>query len=310
MKERSITVIIPTYRPDARLPELVRRLAVQTRKPEEILIVNTLSDTGEKYLKKAATADGTVRIIHIPKAEFDHGGTRDMAAQMVSSPLMCFMTMDAVPADRHLLEELAGAFEEPGTACAYARQLPAEDAGLIEKYTRSFSYPARSRRKGKEDLEELGVRTFFCSNVCAMYRRDLYMELGGFPVRAIFNEDMIYAGRAVLAGYHVAYRAEARVVHSHNYTGAVQFHRNFDLGVSQADHPEIFDLAASESTGIRLVRETAAFLLRRGRPDLVLKLVWQSGCKYLGYRLGKSYRKLPRSVIRRCTMNPSYWDKA
>lgn len=50
---------------------------------------------------------------------------------------------------------------------------------------------------------------------------------------------MIYAAKAVEAGYSVAYAADAQVVHSHNYTNGQQFHRNFDLGVSQAEHPEI-----------------------------------------------------------------------
>ena len=37
--------------------------------------------------------------------------------------------------------------------------------------------------------------------------------------------------------------------------------------------------------------------------------VWQSGCKYLGYRLGKAYRSLPRWLVLRCTMNRAYWEK-
>lgn len=307
MREQTITAIIPTYKPDARLLELVKRLLVQTRRPDRILLVNTVSDTGEKYLDQAAAEDERVQVIHIPKSEFDHGGTRNMAARRSDTDLLLFMTMDAVPADRHLVEELAGAFEDPQTACAYARQLPAQDAGLIERYTRSFNYPDESRRKGKADLEELGIRTFFCSNVCAMYRRDVYEQLGGFPKKTIFNEDMIYAGHAVMAGWFIAYKAQARVIHSHNYSGVTQFHRNFDLGVSQADHPEVFGLAASEGTGIQLVKDTARYLLRRGRPDLLVRLVWQSGCKFLGYRLGKAYQKLPQKVILRCTMNPSYW---
>ena len=308
MEHKGITVIIPSYRPDRRLVELVRRLLVQTVRPDKILIVNTISDEGMHYLQKAVAADPSVQLIQIPREQFDHGGTRDMAANLTVTDLMVFMTMDAVPADRHLLEELAAAFEVPGTACAYARQLPADDAGLIERYTRSFSYPKESIRKGKEDLPKLGIRTFFCSNVCAMYRRDLYQQLGGFPHRAIFNEDMIFAGRAVMAGYTVAYQAAARVIHSHNYTGTVQFRRNFDLGVSQADHPDVFDLALSESEGIRLVKDTAWFLIRKGRPDLLGSLLWQSACKYLGYRLGKAYKKLPAALILRCTMNPSYWE--
>ena len=91
--------------------------------------------------------------------------------------------------------------------------------------------------KSKEDIEKLGIKTFFCSDVCAAYKRDIFDRLGGYPDHAIFNEDMIYAHKAIMAGYSIAYAADACVYHSHNYTGVQQFHRNFDMGVSQADHP-------------------------------------------------------------------------
>ena len=71
-----------------------------------------------------------------------------------------------------------------------------------------------------------------------MYRKSTYEELGGFLPEAIFNEDMVFASTAINAGYSVAYVAEARVIHSHNYTGFQQFQRNFDNGVSHADNQE------------------------------------------------------------------------
>ena len=37
-------------------------------------------------------------------------------------------------------------------------------------------------------------KTYFCSNVCAAYKKSIYEEIGGFVKKAIFNEDMIYAG--------------------------------------------------------------------------------------------------------------------
>ena len=88
--------------------------------------------------------------------------------------------------------------------------------------------------------------------MCAAYDREVYQKMGGFTERAIFNEDMIYAGTMVQNGYTVVYAADARVYHSHNYSGRQQFHRNFDLGVSQAEHPEIFEGVPSEGEGIRL----------------------------------------------------------
>ena len=121
---------------------------------------------------------------------------------------------------------------------------------------------------------------------------------------------MIFAGRAVLQDdYAVAYAAEARVIHSHNYNCRQQFKRNFDLAVSQADHSEIFNGIRSESEGIRLVKSTARFLIRQKKPWLVPGLVVKSGFKYLGYRAGKCYRLLPGWMILKCTMNREYWKK-
>ena len=96
-------------------------------------------------------------------------------------------------------------------------------------------------------------------------------------------------------------------IHSHNYNCRQQFHRNFDLAVSQADHPEIFEGVPSEGEGIRLVKDTAKYLLKSGRPWLLVSLVCKSGWKYIGYKLGKNYKKLPRWLILKCTMNPRYW---
>ena len=137
----------------------------------------------------------------------------------------------------------------------------------------------------------------------------MLLKLGGFVQKAIFNEDMIFAGELIQKGYGVAYVAEAKVVHSHNYSAIQQFHRNFDLAVSQADHPEIFGTVKSEKEGICLVKNTARYLCKIHKPWLVVDLVIKSGFKFLGYRTGKIYKRLPKKIILACTMNPSYWRK-
>ena len=154
-----------------------------------------------------------------------------------------------------------------------------------------------------------GIKTYFCSNVCAAYDKKIYEEVGRFVKRAIFNEDMIYAGTMAKKGYGIAYAADACVFHSHNYSCMQQLHRNFDLGVSQAEHPEIFDSVPSEGEGLRLVKKSLGYLLGTGHFWLIPQLVAQSGCKYIGYFLGKRYRKLPGWLIHFCTMNRTYWEK-
>ena len=97
------------------------------------------------------------------------------------------------------------------------------------------------------------------------------------------------------------------MIHSHNYSGKQQFHRNFDLGVSQAEHPEIFEGISSESEGIRMVKDTIAKLKAAGAAKEIPAYVYTTGCKYIGYRLGKIYKRLPNWLIIKCTMSPLYW---
>ena len=87
---------------------------------------------------------------------------------------------------------------------------------FIERYIRSFNYPKHSKTKALEDLEKMGIKTFFCSDVCATYRKSVYEKLGGFVDKTIFNEDMIMAAAMIRAEYNIAYVAEAKVIHSHN----------------------------------------------------------------------------------------------
>ena len=56
-----------------------------------------------------------------------------------------------------------------------------------------------------------------------------------------------------------------------------------------------------------MVKQSPAYLARIKKPYLIPYLVMQSGCKFLGYRLGKSYEKLPQWLINKCTMNHDYW---
>ena len=186
----------------------------------------------------------------------------------------------------------------------YARQLPDKDCPLAERYTRSFNYPEESCLKTKADLKRLGIKTFFASNVCCAYDREKFWFQGGFIKNAIFNEDMIFAGKAVMEDdYAIAYVADAKVIHSHNYNCTQQFKRNFDLAVSQADHPEVFGGIRSESEGIRLVKQTAHYLSEQHKPWLIPGMFVKSGFKYMGYRMGKAYHMLPQWLVMKCTMN-------
>lgn len=316
---KTVAVLVPTYRPDKKFSRLMQMLQHQTYPVKQIIIMNT-----DQSLWNEKGYDGIpgLEVHHVTRAEFDHGGTRKKGMGYVKADVCICMTQDAVPADRYLVERLVEAlYQEYGTepaaagktvepiASAYARQLPDKNCHLIEQYTRVFNYPEESFVKTEADLPRLGIKTYFCSNVCAAYRMDIYDRLDGFAEQAIFNEDMLYAAQVIEAGYGIAYAAEAKVIHSHNYSGMQQLHRNFDLAVSQAEHPEVFADVPSEGEGIRMVKQTARYLAEQKKGYLLPELVYKSGCRYLGYQLGKHYRLLPMTVVRKLTMNQTYWDR-
>ncbi|MDD5797273.1 MAG: glycosyltransferase family 2 protein [Clostridiaceae bacterium] len=299
-----VDVLIPVYRPDGKLTELLKRLKMQNYPIHRVILMNT----EEKHFPAELTGIwDRVEVYHLAKEEFDHGGTRDRGVRMSTADLVVCMTQDAMPADETLIEELVKPFDDPEVWAAYARQLPNEDCREVEKYTRSFNYPEQSMVKTKEDLDRLGIKTFFCSNVCAAWRREKYLELGGFVKHTIFNEDMILAGTMIKQGGKIAYCAKAKVIHSHNYSAFQQFHRNFDLAVSQTMYPEVFGGIRSESEGIKLVKKSLSYCIKIGKPWLMIQVVTQSAGKLLGYKMGQRYRSLPMWLILRCTMSPSFW---
>lgn len=302
-----VDAVIPAYKPGHDLRELVEKLLDQTVRLGRIIIINT---DREYFDEKEYLIAPAVEVVHITRHEFDHAGTRDMGLRMSDADYVLFMTMDAIPKDNYLVEKLLSGFRRADNiAVSYARQLPKKDCNRIEQITREFNYPAQSRVQTSDDIKELGIKAYFCSDVCAMYDTSIYRSLGGFKAPAIFNEDMVYAAGALDAGYAVSYCADALVYHSHNYTGRQYYRRNFDLGVSQADHPEIFERFNVKGTGMQLVRKSMAQICRSGTPADIIRLVYYSGMKYLGFRKGKNYHKLSLKSCLKHTSDKEYWNR-
>jgi Predicted glycosyltransferases len=303
--QQSFTVIIPTYKPGQTFLRLLKAIGEQSVQPQQIIVMNTDSSFWNPIFDKVSSK---IKVVQITKDEFDHGGTRDAAAQMADTDILLYITQDVTLKDSDVFATMLQYFNRQDVKAVYARQLPEQDCKTIESYTRSFNYPDKPVIKSKADLGKLGIKTYFCSNVCAAYDRETYLELGGFAKRTIFNEDMIYAGHLIQAGYRIAYAANACVIHSHNYSDMEQLRRNFDLAVSQVENPDVFGGVKAEGEGIRLVKQTAKYLWQIKKPWLIIKLFITSIFKYKGYWLGKHYKMLPKSLIMKLTMNKSFWD--
>jgi rhamnosyltransferase len=299
-----ISLIIPTLNAEVYLPALLGRLQTQTLREVEVLVIDSESDDRTREIASSFGA----RTMTIPRKEFNHGHTRNIAAQATSGEYLAFLTQDALPVNDKLLACLVAPLERDVTiAVGYGRQVPYDQACTIEKFVRGFNYPETSRTRCKNDIPELGVKTFFCSNACAIYRRDVFFRLGGFQDDAIMNEDMDFVYRAVMSGYGIQYAADAQVFHSHDYSPAGQFRRYVDIGVFFAGNPQLASCARNETEGRRYLREAAAFLIHNGKAHELVHLFLDSAARFLGYRVGINYRSIPVSVMKRMSMNKGYW---
>lgn len=305
----SIDVIIPVYRPTEKLKKMLLAIQKQTCHAEHIFLMHTKDGYDLTWAETICTTVPVTEITVCQEA-FDHGGTRDRGMRISKADIVILMTQDAIPVNERVFEKLMKTLvSDCKVAVSYARQVPEKNCGILETYTRIFNYPKESIVKSQKDMEKMGIKTYFCSNVCAAYKRETYLKLGGFETDIIFNEDMVFAANAIKENYKIAYEADAIVMHAHDYTGIQLMKRNFDLGVSQACYPEIFANVKSENEGIRLVKQTALYLIKRGKPFKIVELFLKSGCKYMGYQLGKHYTSLPEAVIEKFTMNPGYWKR-
>ena len=134
-----VDVVIPLYRPDAGTGILLRRLLKQDYEINRIILINT----EKEYFNEELLFDPVIEVHHITKPEFDHGATRHMGMELSDADYVLFLTMDAIPADTHLISSLVKCFEHRGSkgepvAVAYGRQLASKKASFEEKYTRNY----------------------------------------------------------------------------------------------------------------------------------------------------------------------------
>lgn len=279
-----ISVIIPTLNAEKYIGKQIELLDKQTIIPDEIIVVDSESDDRTAEI---VSGFSKVTFLSIKREEFNHGGTRNMAFNESHGDFVLFLTQDALPYDDMLIENLLKAFDDPKVAVANGRQVAKESASLMERYVREFNYPDKSAIKSAEDKEELGIKTFYCSDVCNMYRKTAFEELGGFisPVRA--NEDMFFGATAINAGYKIAYVSEAKVRHSHSYSLKKQYERNKNLFYEIEKHKDILDGVSANSEGIKLVKNVVGKLIKGCHFILIIKFGFDCIARYSGSKAGR-----------------------
>ena len=302
----NVSIIIPTYNAEFYLVKLLDKLIKQTLLNYELIIIDSSSQDKTVRLARKYTD----KVIIIPASEFDHGGTRAKVAEIASGDILIYFTQDALPYDKYCLESILMVFENKNVAAAYGRQLSYPETNLFGKHLRLFNYPDKTELRNKDDIGKYGIKTAQLSNSFSAYRKSLLLEQGNFKDGLILGEDVYIGAKFILAGYTLAYVAEAKVYHSHNYTILEEFKRYFDIGVfHQCEKWILSSFGKAEGEGARYVKSELGFLLKNNAWYLVPEWLIRNGMKFLGYKLGKNYEKLPISLVKRLSMHSRWWGR-
>jgi rhamnosyltransferase len=298
-------VIVPTLNAAPYWPRFAAALHACVGRGQ-VLIVDSSSTDGTADM---ARAEG-FQVCSIPRAEFNHGGTRQMAAEMLpDAEVLVYLTQDAVLAEPHSISVLLRAFDDPNVGVAYGRQLPRPGADPIEAHARLFNYPRASNVRDLSSRDELGFKAVFISNSYSAYRRSALMAVGGFRSAVILSEDTIAAANMLLAGWKIAYVADARVYHSHCYTWQQEFKRYFDIGVLHSREKWLlhrFGHAGGE--GKRFVASELSYL-RKKAAWKIPSAIARTGIKLVAYRLGRMEDRLTPNVKRHLSMHHRFWSE-
>lgn len=282
MEKKKVSVIIMTLNAEIYIQNIIDMLRNQTIKPDEIIVADSESDDRTVEIAKK----NEVKLISIRRREFDHGGSRDLALRESIGDYILFLTQDAEIGSETYIQSILKPFEDEKVAMVCGRQIAKKNATSYERLIREFNYPNKRMIKTKDDIEKMGIKAYYMSDVCSAYRRDIYFEIGGFEHPIMTNEDMLIAANALQHGYKIAYEPDAYVFHSHNFTMKQEFERNALVSSFLQRYKEKLGNVRVTSEGMALVRYVSKGLINEKKYIDFCKFGFICVAKYLGNRYG------------------------
>ncbi len=304
-----ISVLIPVKDGGEDLRRCLAGIAAQRSEHEvEVVVVDSGSADGSVELARSAGA----RVCEIPPSEFNHGATRNLAAELARGDVLVFTSQDAFAPHQGWLAALTAPLaEDDSLAGAYGRQIAHLEATPPERFFMDFLYGERARTQRAAGVHELSMQTTLFSNVNSAIRAEVFARFG-FVDDIIMSEDQEWSRRVLLAGYALRYVPEAAVHHSHPYTLRQAFRRFFDSGVSSE---RAYMAGARPSSvvlrrqALRYAREELAWLWGTGKRRWIPYSAAYEAAKFAGLQLGIRHGRLPHAMKVRLSALPDYWSE-
>lgn len=279
---KTIDIICPLYNAESYIENLNKSLLKQENvNVKSIKYVLTESKDRSKEILKNNNLNYEV----IKKEDFSHSTVRENAARKSDADIIVFITQDIVIEATDWLEKLVNPIINGEADACYSRQLTKYNN--IEKYTRESNYPDKSFIKTKEDIKEMGLKTFFYSDASSAINAKIFKELNYYDgKRFMFNEDMYIAYKLINNGYRIKYCADSVIYHSHKFTIKQIYDRYKDSG-SFFKENKYMDQYGTTGSGAKLAKYVLKRILQEHRFDLLFRYPFDMAARLFGMKAGK-----------------------
>lgn len=195
---KTVSVVITILNEEATITALLQSLKAQTKKPDEVIIIDAGSTDGTvNAVREFQRKSGRIRLLVKPGANRSLG--RNIGIARAHGPIIALTDAGCVP-KRDWLKKLTRPFKDPAVDVVAGFYRPKGDSILqrcLAVYTCILPH-------------QMNTRTFLPASRSMAFRKVVWKEVGGFPEVLNTCEDRVFVDR--LKGHGVRFKLAKEAV--------------------------------------------------------------------------------------------------
>lgn len=198
-----ISVIIPVYNGEKTIGACLSALHEQTLKPDEIIVVDDGSSDGTKETIKKSRATILLEQNHKGPAS-----ARNAGAKRAKGSILLFTDADCIP-DKDWVNEMADSFKNKDITGVQGRYKTMQKNSMA-RFVQLEIEDRYDRMRKRKHIDFIG-------SYAAGYRKDVFLEFGGFDesFSMASGEDPDISFKLAAAGHKMVFNENAVVYHNH-----------------------------------------------------------------------------------------------
>ena len=198
----TVSIVIRALNEAAHLPALFSGLLRQTRRPDQVILVDSGSTDDSVAIAEAHGAD----IVRIEPSDFSFGRALNVGCSNATGEVLVFVSAHAYPLDSGWLDLIVKPFDRPDVGLVYGGQTGDGRSHFSELEVLRSWFP---------DVGDDDQQSPFCNNANCAVRANAWRTLP-YDETLTGLEDLDWAKRALAAGWKLVYQADARIAHVHS----------------------------------------------------------------------------------------------